>query len=301
MYNVRIFKYPDGWQVRVYSRPVGFCDDQHGLSSPCPMSVGLVLDDAMEEWEEVRCNPLTTCIEPFTYQLAHLFPDGPSHDLDRDRTFYSSITRTKSRIYYLSRSNVWDWFITLTFNSEKVDSFDYDNCVKKLSSWLCSVRRLCPGVKYIMVPEQHKSGRFHFHGLFAGCDGLKFTDSGHKAAGEIIYNVGSYKLGWSTATRVRENKRVVKYLCKYITKELCQVTSSRKRYWASRNLDEAEIEEYLLEGTERAPYTSALETLADWYKETDNGDITVGFYELPLDPDPDRGWAGADKEHVEEE
>ena len=47
-------------------------------------------------------------------------------------------------------------------------------------------------------------------------------------------NVGSYRLGWSTATRITDQAKVTKYIAKYISKDLCQVASGRKRYWCSR-------------------------------------------------------------------
>lgn len=245
MYNVKILKYPSGWQVRVYNQPVGFCDndrDKAGYELPL---ISAYDEDAGEFVTQVY-NPKTQCIEPFTGGLATKIPDPGEKDLERSAK--NSMNRTINKVYHLSRSNIWDWFITLTFDPEKVNSFDYGNCTKKLKNWLDIVKRSCPDLKYIIVPEKHKSGRFHFHGLFADCEGLEFTDSGHTTKGGIpIYNVGRYKLGFSTATKVTDNERVTKYISKYITKDLCAVSVGKKRYWASRNLAECPVEEMILE------------------------------------------------------
>lgn len=152
--------------------------------------------------------------------------------------FKRSSRRSKNMIYDIARSNTWEWFITLTFNPEKVDSLDYDQCTKSLKNWLDRVRRKCDGdLKYIIIPELHKSGRYHFHGLLSGAYGLAFVDSGHEVNGDIIYNIGSYKLGFTTATRVKDTNRVSMYIAKYVTKELTACTKGKKRYWASRNVE----------------------------------------------------------------
>lgn len=237
MYNCQIVKYPHGYQVRLYDTP-------HDL--PPPTDDRLTLERLSE-------------LDMLERHLKDIAPEYPEHLFEMEqweidnlmdnmaaqeqRSLRSSMGRTVNKVYYLSRSNDWEWFFTLTFNPEVVDSFDYAACTDKLSDWLANMRRKCPDMKYIVVPEQHKSGRWHFHGLFADCDNLGFVDSGKKTKdGDIIYNVGKYRLGWSTATRVKDMRRVTQYIGKYITKDLCAVTKGKKRYWCSRNLAQADIE-----------------------------------------------------------
>ena len=156
-----------------------------------------------------------------------------------------SRSRTIKKIYDIGRSNSWEWFFTFTFNPDKVDSLNYSVTSKKLSVWLMNIRKKCPDMKYLVVPEQHKSGRWHFHGLFSNVSELDFSVSGkYTDAGQIIYNVDSYGLGWSTAIKLDGSSAVVSYMTKYITKSLCEITKGKKRYWASRNCDLPVIEEY---------------------------------------------------------
>jgi hypothetical protein len=121
---------------------------------------------------------------------------------------------------------------------------NYDVCVKKFSQWIKDVRkRYCKNMIYVFVPELHKSGRFHFHGIMSACDGLEFIDSGHvDDKGRVIYNIGRYKLGFTTATKVTDSRKVNKYISKYVTKELSAVTKGKRRYWHSKNCRVPEIE-----------------------------------------------------------
>lgn len=61
--------------------------------------------------------------------------------------------------------NEFNCFVTLTFDPCRVDSFDYSECLLVLSQKLRQLRRYCQGFKYVLVPELHASGAYHFHGL----------------------------------------------------------------------------------------------------------------------------------------
>lgn len=153
------------------------------------------------------------------------------HSLD------TSCKRSLEKVYQYSMSNKWDWFFTLTFNPEKVNSFDYDECLSKVRKWFNNVRsRQALDLKYLVVPEQHKSGRWHFHALVANVGTLKFEDSGHKTHGNTIYNLPQFKWGFTTATAVQDTRKASSYLCKYITKDLCKSTMNKRRYLSSKNL-----------------------------------------------------------------
>lgn len=155
----------------------------------------------------------------------------------------SSYKRTKSVIFDLVMSNEWDYFVTFTFNQEVVDRFDYDDCSSKMKNWLNNVRKLfCPDVKYIIVPERHKNGAWHFHGLFSQLGRLKFYDSGHTdKKNRVIYNLYNYKFGFTTATKIDDNLATCFYILKYISKDMCGLLMNKKRYWCSRNLQRPKV------------------------------------------------------------
>ena len=161
-----------------------------------------------------------------------------------------SITRTVNRIYDLARSNTWKYFLTFTFDPTIVNREDYGECAKKLANWLNNIRHCNRDMRYIIVPEPHKKRGWHFHGLFGSHDGLGLEPSGHYAVdGEPIYNCSMYHYGYTTAIKLYDSKTVIGYMCKYLTKNLCEVPKGKKRYWASRNLQMPVVAERMDEGT----------------------------------------------------
>ena len=292
MYNARIIQYPSGWQVRVYNQLVGFHDhrpddwfltDSGGAFYP-------LWDEGQQEYVYERVPWKDTWFNPFTQreEKAPVLYDEEAMAAKKKRSIASSMNRTVNAVYHKARSNTWDWFVTLTFDPDLVDSFDYGLAVAKLSKWLNNLRRLSPDIGYVMVPEKHKSGRYHFHGLFRDCDGIDFVASGktdHK--GNPIYNVGSYRLGWSTATRISDQSKVTKYIAKYISKDLCQVASGRKRYWCSRNLEDAPVQEVVLDKDKLQQLVSRLDDTAAYIKKIDCGEVAVTYYELTKEASED--------------
>lgn len=195
--------------------------------------------------------------------------------LRHQRSVISSTNRTKSMIYNYARGNVWQWFVTLTFNAEKVNRYDYEECSKKLRQWLNNMKKkYASDMKYLMVPEEHKGEKseckcsqcdtiysnsqcecplcrctdkiyaWHFHGLLSSTGSMKFILAKNKKGkvlktknGLDIYNFGNYKMGLSTATVITDTAKASSYITKYITKELTVRTKGFRRYYPSANLD----------------------------------------------------------------
>lgn len=155
-----------------------------------------------------------------------------------DESLKKSVAKSRAKVYDLAIMNEWDWFITLTFDPKKVNSHDYELVSKKLSKWLNNMRLNNPDMKYIIVPEKHKSGAYHFHGLMSSLNAQIFDLTGLiDSTGRDIYNIGNYKLGFTTATKIGNNEFAVKYVSKYITKETVQVSKNKRKYWHSKNLE----------------------------------------------------------------
>lgn len=167
-------------------------------------------------------------------------------------SFFSSSNRTKREIYKLARANTWEYFITFTFDSKKVDDrTDYVSLLKKVTKYFDNWRQhKASELRYLLIPEQHKKVEdnglraWHFHGLIAGTDGLTFiplSDAEKKYydidCSDDVYRIKEYKLGFCTATKVQSNDRVSSYITKYITKSMCAVSKNKRRYVCSRNLN----------------------------------------------------------------
>lgn len=264
MYNVRTKIYPDGsQQVKIYNYiNMGTTKDRdtdvikHRIETP----FGLAKYDNFEEAE-----------------------------MAQQRSISNSLKRTKSNIYDIARSNDWELFVTITFNPEKVDSFDYSLVGKKLNNWLTRMKKASPDMKYIIVPEQHKSKRWHFHGLFSNCsDAFKLVDSGHlDAGGKVIYNIGAFKAGFTTATYVTDAKKCANYILKYITKDLVEVSKNKKRYWASRNVNVPVQNDEIIINDELEVVKENLLEVATFTKTVDNivaGELRrMTVFEIPSD------------------
>lgn len=156
----------------------------------------------------------------------------------------TSLNRTKNTIYELSKSNDWEYFITLTFDPKRYDSTNYDEVTKILTEFMHRMRKIkSKDLTYMIVPEFHADGRkYHFHGLLANIGDIKMIPSGHldKDANDI-YNMPAWIYGFSTATKIKDTVRASAYITKYITKECVQHTKYKKRYYASRNIKRPEV------------------------------------------------------------
>ena len=110
------------------------------------------------------------------------------------------------------------YFVTLTVDARRCDRYDVAAITRKLSVWADNqVRR--KGLCYILVPELHKDGALHYHGIFNAA--LPVVDSGTISrpgkkrpqrprgradrarwlsdGGHVVYNLPSWPLGFTTA------------------------------------------------------------------------------------------------------
>lgn len=149
-----------------------------------------------------------------------------------------SIRRTKSIIQDYCLTNNFDYFITFTFNPKKVDRYDKDLCFMKMQGWLSRVssdsRSSNADFKYLIVPEYHKDGAIHFHALFAGYP-KAYKKTNVIQGSKLVYNLPSFRFGFTNAKRLDDPSKVYGYLTKYITKDMITV-KGKKRYWTSKNL-----------------------------------------------------------------
>lgn len=219
---------------------------------------------------------------PFTEKIEKL-KEFESTEIEAQRRSHSqrvSVTRSKNKIHDLARSETWEYFVTLTYDSSKTDRYDYNECLKKCRVWLNNQRRsYAQDLAYIFVPEKHKDGAYHFHGLVANVGNMKFIDSGKVAIGKnavtrtdknksypTIYNLGGWHFGWSTATKVKDSFKATNYITKYVTKDICADLKGKHRYIASKNLHEPIELELLLSPYDCDRYAQLTFNNDEWLK-----------------------------------
>lgn len=109
--------------------------------------------------------------------------------------------------------------------------------MKKVNSWLHN-KVYRSGLKFILIPEYHKSGRVHCHLLTN--DVFQMQSSGKYSMGtdgqkHEIFNVLDWQFGFSTAIKIYGAPiHAACYLTKYITKQNQMIFG--RYYWSSRNL-----------------------------------------------------------------
>ena len=111
-------------------------------------------------------------------------------------------------------------------------------------------------IQYILIPEQHKDGAWHMHGLLMGIkeDHLIPFDDLLGAPGKLknkgYYNFVLYekKFGFNSLGKIKDNDKVANYIAKYITKDFGKdIKMNCKSYYCSRGLKKAtEIKKGLL-------------------------------------------------------
>lgn len=147
--------------------------------------------------------------------------------------------RAKSAVRDIALSNPFRYFVTLTFDRQRIDRWNDSEVLRVTRHWLDNhVRR--DGLAYVLVPERHKDGAIHFHGFFNAA--LAGVDSGHKTSrGQTIYNLPGWSWGFSTAIEVYgEYGAAVGYVCKYITKGTEKVGG--RWYYHGGDLRKPEVE-----------------------------------------------------------
>lgn len=140
-----------------------------------------------------------------------------------------SMRRARANLRRLALSNEFRYFVTLTLDPAKIDRYDGAAVTRALGQWCDNMVRR-HGLRYVLVPERHKDGAFHFHGFMAG-PGLIAADSGVQWDGRPVYNLPQWSLGFSTAQELYgEYSAAVGYCCKYIGKQAGQRPLGRWYY-----------------------------------------------------------------------
>lgn len=162
-----------------------------------------------------------------------------------------SMNRSKNNLMDILQCNDFNFFVTLTFDKNKIDRLDDNKTRKAFTQWVANIQRDLPNLIYVAVPEYHKKGGLHFHLLIGGAtaEDLGLVNSGKvvksgRCKGQIIYNVSKWnRKGFSTATEILDNNAVKFYLSKYLTKSKVDPRFfGKKRFYVSRNIKRPQVE-----------------------------------------------------------
>ena len=177
--------------------------------------------------------------------------------LGEDAKIDESLSRSRRTIRDLILCNSFDYFCTFTFNADKVDRYNFKLCKQKITKAFDNYKsRYSPDFRYLLVPEFHKDGGVHFHGMVRG---LRPKDLSvpkqiykrNKKNGklELVPNTKGYvdwtyyskKLGFFSCSKIKDYEKCARYVSKYVTKELVNLALGQRIFMASTHLRRPEL------------------------------------------------------------
>lgn len=168
--------------------------------------------------------------------------------------FSNSISRSKARIFELAMCNEFTFFCTFTQDQKMRNRFDLVEFRKDFAQLVRNLNRNRSEnnkIKYLLIPEQHKDGAWHMHGLLMGLEAsdLREFSLSEKlpsrlrkqiASGVKIYDWTRYRkaFGYFTCTEIENKTACSKYITKYISKDLQKTVRDRGEhlFFASQGL-----------------------------------------------------------------
>jgi len=163
----------------------------------------------------------------------------------------SSIQRSKTRLADLVICNEFNLFVTLTLNcigcvpkcknrpctcdKKTCTRYNLDYAIRTVKGWYNNQIKKHGRFPYVQVMELHKDKGYHFHALFKDYPGnLKYWKRDN-SDGRPLYNLQSYRKGWTTAKKIYDISGTSSYIRKYIMKDM-PLFPGQKRYWCSQGL-----------------------------------------------------------------
>ena len=206
--------------------------------------------------------------------------------IDREKSIRQSVSRTREKIYGYIMANEWEFWATQTFDPEKIDRFDLDEIVKRYNRRLKYLKTKYNGLKWLIVPEQHKDGAYHLHMFMSGIpvDRMKYSGCDYYSKdnnySRPIYNwLDTADYGFNYYLYIGdleplERVKMANYVTKYITKELVKKRFNKKMYWASRGLWEPNVASTYVYDVETIMSSGTIITQNTYYlKEPESGEI----------------------------
>lgn len=181
-------------------------------------------------------------------------------DLDDKKKLDCNISRAKSIIFEYAFCNEWDYFVTLTIDKEKYDRYDLDAYKKDLGKWINNYNTHHGSkISYLLIPEMHKDGAWHMHGLFKGVldKHLIINKNGY-----LDFPLYAKKFGFCSLSPLKSHEAISKYITKYVSKDMSVRRYGQRLYYCSHGLNRAEK---IME------FTGVLPDSFDWQFEHPDG------------------------------
>lgn len=180
----------------------------------------------------------------------------PDHKpLESYEVIQRAVSRSRRMVTELALCNQWDWFCTFTLDKKKYDRFDLDKFRKDFTQWIRDQRKKYGEIRFLLVPEQHKDGAWHMHGLLSGDLPLISFQDRLDAGDDVPVDLASggfyswpeyeKKFGFCSLGEVKNGVAVAFYISKYISKQLdfsAPGMPFKHRYFVSRGLEKTTVQ-----------------------------------------------------------
>lgn len=156
-----------------------------------------------------------------------------------DAKLSNNICRARSKIFEYAYCNDWDYFVTLTIDPNKYDRYDLKVFQKDLGRFLNNYSTHHGSkIRYVLIPEMHKDGAWHMHGLVSGIlpKHLITNENGY-----LDFPMYRKKFGYCSLSSINSHEAVSKYITKYVTKELFSLPYGQNLYYCSHGLKGKEL------------------------------------------------------------
>ncbi len=137
----------------------------------------------------------------------------------------SNFSRARSMVLQYALCNPWEYFFTGTLDREKFNRYDLDTFQSKLSQFIRDKRKAYSAkFQVLLVPEHHKDGAWHIHGLpdavlraFAPPAPRKLIEGGFLDWPDYMR-----KFGFCSLAPIRNPIATAYYISKYVSKDLAR-------------------------------------------------------------------------------
>ena len=174
------------------------------------------------------------------------FEDKTNYKRSRDvndEKLSNNVTRARAMVFEYALCNDFQYFVTLTLDKNMHDRYDLKGYIKRLGQFIRNYRRnYGADIQYLLIPERHKDGAWHMHGLFMGIpeEHLSVNKNGY-----LDWQAYSKRFGYISIDKIKNKEAVSKYITKYVTKSFDNVggvtEKESKLYYCSRGLKRAKI------------------------------------------------------------
>ncbi len=146
-----------------------------------------------------------------------------------DQKLAAALSRAKSVIYQLAMCNDWKFFFSGTLDETKMNRYDLFVFRSRFSQFVRDQRKQSgyEDLRYVLVPEKHKNGAWHMHGLISGLpeEALSYFVPGvHPISlvegGYRNWDAYAQKFGYCSLGQIKDQDAVSAYLVKYLSKEM---------------------------------------------------------------------------------